>query len=263
MNTIKVLAAVALALAFAPAAFALDSRAPVDVVLKTPATSAEDASGVAAEVIGRSVRIDVHDGRGSAGSAIIGQGTNDDDLTFPIRTGSDIRGFVDTTARQAASGWGLRTGGEDGTLDIRFVRFNVEESNKAVGSMFVADVKLAYTLTGRTGKPLAEGAVAGQARRYGRARSGENCSEVLGDALNDALTNLLNETDVRTAWAKRETATAAPTTAPDSAASGPGKTASAKGGVEQRLRKLQDLRDRKVISGDEYDQRRAAILKEL
>ena len=71
------------------------------------------------------------------------------------------------------------------------MRFHVDERNEAVGSTYSAEVQFTYVVTDASGATLAEGAAAGTANRYGRARSGANCAEVLSDALRDAVGTLL------------------------------------------------------------------------
>lgn len=201
----------------------------------------------------RSYELRVEDGRSAADALTIGKGTDDDDHTFPINAGSDIVGYVKETLRQLSESWSLKTAEpKERVLTLKVTRFFVEESNKAVGSMYSSEVKLAWTLTDAKGTQLAEGAGSGTAHRYGRARSGDNCSEVLSDALKEAFSDVLATQSLQTAWTSGKASGSASSAAP-----------SDKSSVEERLRKLDDLLQKGLITKSEYDKKRAEILKDV
>lgn len=202
-------------------------------------------------MLDKTAELRVEDGRGLANAADIGQGTNDDDKRFVIRATGDVRAYVEETSRRVMSDWGLKIITTPATriLNLRVMRFHVDESNKAVGSVYAAEVKLAYTLSDDNGRTLAQGAVSGEAHRYGRARSAENSNEVLSDALKEALAGTLSEPTLQSAWASGNAAA--------SAKPAPKET------PEERLRKLEDLYKKALITKEEYEKKRAEILKEL
>jgi uncharacterized lipoprotein YajG len=201
----------------------------------------------------RSYELRVEDGRGVADAQTIGQGTDDDDQTFPIRSGSnDVVAYVKQTLEQVSDSWGLRTAAPiERILTVKISRFYVEESNKALGSMYASEVKLAWILTDAKGKQLAEGAGSGSAHRYGRARSAENCSEVLSDALKEAFSDVLATSSLQTAWTSGKAVSSGSTPAASSDS------------VEERLRKLDDLLKKDLITKEEYNKKRAEILKDV
>lgn len=182
---------------------ARDTRKEMTVNLKfSPQEGvASNTADLPPGVLDRSVELRVEDRRKGDDPLQIGSGTNDDDDTFPIRASSDVVAFVKESLVRTASNWGLKdTAPVDRILKIGIVRFNVEESNKAVGSLYVSDVGITYTLTDKAGKKLAEGSASGSARRYGRARSSDNCSEVLSDALKEAFADAMSDSRLHDAW---------------------------------------------------------------
>ena len=208
-------------------------------------------------LIDRSVEIRVQDSRDLPDALVVGSGTNDDDLPFAIRAATDVGKFVGESVTQLATAQALKKGAPaERVLQLRLTRFNVNESNKALGSTDIAEVHFAYTLLDDGGKTLAEGAAAGTANRYGRARSGDNCSEVLSDALKDAFTKTIGDPTLQQAWMSGQPRSSAASPPVDHA---PGT----KGTIEERLRVLDDLLKRGVITKEEHAARRAAILKEV
>src|ERR1051325_2884505 len=149
----------------------------------------------------RTFEIRVEDGRNVPNPLTIGQGTNDDDKSVPINAGSDVIAYVKDTLKQISVGWGLTEADpKQRILIIRVTRLFVDESNKALGSVYTAEAKLAYVLTDAEGKRLSEGIGSGAAHRYGRSRSSDNCSEVLSDALKEAFADVLSTSQLQTAW---------------------------------------------------------------
>jgi len=245
--------AVLLSLLLALSALARDSRKELGVSLKFApqegvATTSPDLLPSTSE---HPIDIRVEDSRGGDDAAKIGEGTNDDDQTFPIRAGSDVVAFVQETTRSMADAWGVQQkDASDRVLNLRLVRYFVTESNKAVGSMYTAEVKLAYALTDAKGRKLAEGSTSGEAHRYGRARSADNCNEVLSDALKESFASALSDTRMQQAWVSGKVADGAGKSEPTES-------------VEERLRKLDELLKKGLITKAEYDKKRAEILKDL
>lgn len=184
-------------------ASARDTRKELTVNLKfSPQEGvASNTADLPPGVLEKSVELRVEDKRRGDDPLQIGSGTNDDDQTFPIRASSDVAAFVKESLTRTAANWGLKdTAPVDRVLKIAIVRFNVEESNKAVGSLYVSDVGITCTLTNGAGKKLFEGSASGSARRYGRARSSDNCSEVLSDALKEAFADAMSDSRLHDAW---------------------------------------------------------------
>ena len=199
----------------------------------------------------KSLTLRVEDARGGD-ATIIGQGTNDDDENFPMRASTEVTGFVAASVKDMATAWGVKVADKgDRVLVLRLMRYFVDESNKALGSVYASEVKFAYELQSADGKKLLEGATSGSAHRYGRARSAENCNEVLSDALKEAFANVLSDPRVQETWA--------------SGRGSAGASNAKQGGEssEERLRKLDDLLKKGLITKEEYDRKRAEILKEL
>jgi len=202
-------------------------------------------------VLERTVALRLEDGRGTDAASSIGQGTNDDDQRFPIRASTDVIPYLTDTVGQLATGWDMKIAEpSDRLLTLRLTRFFVDESNKALGSVYAAEVKFTYILADGAGNRLLEGAASGSAHRYGRARSADNCNEVLSDSLKEAFANVVSEPRLQEAWS-----TGRPSVAPE-AGSDPES-------VEERLRKLDELLKKGLITKDEYDKKRAEILKDI
>ena len=201
-------------------------------------------------VLERTIAVRIEDGRGTD-AARIGQGTNDDDETFSIQASTDVTAYLTGTLHQLATAWGVKVAdAPERVLALRLTRFFVDESNKALGSVYAAEVKFTYTLNDSSGKKLLEGASSGSAHRYGRSRSADNCNEVLSDSLKEAFVNIVSDAQLQEAWASGK------------AASGSTGTAKAET-VEERLRKLDELLKKGLITKEEYDKKRAEILKDI
>lgn len=208
-------------------------------------------------LVERPVNIRVEDARVATDPEIIGSATDDDDRPFAIRTTTDVRQFVDNAVAQLASAQALQTGSTgDRTLVLRVTRFHVNEVNRALGSTYAAEVHLSYALRDGEGRTLSEGAAAGSANRYGRAGSGENCAEVLSDALKEAWVETMSNQALQSAWASGRA------TPPVRGQAGEQPSPGART-LEERLKILDDLRERGLISPEEHRVRRAEILREI
>jgi uncharacterized lipoprotein YajG len=248
---------IALFVLVAATAFARDSRKELTVNPKfVPQEGVQSNSpDLIPAMLERTVALKVEDARGDD-PAVIGQGTNDDDQPFPIRSSGDVIAFLADTLAQVGTSWGLKPADKpDRTLTLRLSRYFVDESNKALGSVYAAEVKLTYVLTDGAGKKLTEGAASGSAHRYGRARSADNCNEVLSDSVKEAFANVLSDPRLQEAWASGRASAGASAGAP----AGGGTSES----VEERLRKLDELLKKGLITKDEYNKKRAEILKDL
>lgn len=152
-------------------------------------------------LVAQPIDLRLTDGRELADPRVLGAGTDDDDRPFPIHSSIDVQPFVDQViGRLTAARRITRAASASRKLQLRLVRFHVEERNQAVGSTYSAEVQFTYLMADARGATLAEGAAAGIANRYGRARSGANCAEVLSDALRDAVGTLLADARLQAAW---------------------------------------------------------------
>jgi hypothetical protein len=205
-------------------------------------------------LIDQPIDIRVQDARQETDPRLIGRGTDDDDRLFPIRAANDVLQFATDVISQLAAEQGVKKStSADRVLNVRVTRFAVTESNKALGSTYSAEVALAYGVSDAGGTTLMEGAVSDEANRYGRARSTGNCSEVLFDALKVAIAKMLSDPSLQAAWISGRPATAR----------APAPAQTPQGAIEDRLQRLQDLFKKGLITRQEYDARRAEILKEI
>jgi uncharacterized lipoprotein YajG len=164
------------------------------------------SANIPPSMLDKSVEIRVTEKRNESDPKVIGTGTGGDDKSFPIKAAADIKPFIEETLESVAKNFGLKVGekGTDRTLVITVTRFFIDESNKALGSVYSSEVKLAYALKSSSGKTLAEGMGDGSAHRYGRAHSEENINEVLSDSLKEAFANVLNDSKLQDAWAGKK-----------------------------------------------------------
>lgn len=148
----------------------------------------------------RPVSLSMEDGRTGADAAVIGETTDDDDRVWPVRA-ANLVPYINEVLTKTAGEWGIRTD-IDAPLRLagKLMRFKVSESNKAVGSTYNADVQVGFALKNARGQLLWQGTSAGDATRYGRARSADNMNEVLSDALKEAYAGLFNDSGLQSAW---------------------------------------------------------------
>lgn len=249
------------------AAQAADNREPLRVQLQAPAakTAAQNATGNP----GRGVGLRVEDGRGDAAGAVIGRATSDDDVLFPIIATNEVAPFVQGVVQQTLLSWGIDSAAEnDGTLRLRYTQLDINEKNRAVGATYIAEVKLDWTLLNRAGREVSHGSVYGTTDHYGKGRSVENVNETLSDAIKSALAQLANEPGFRKLWSdafQNEGVAETPRASAPAKRARPAEKAADNStrAIRIRLQKLDELYERKAITREEYEQRRAEILDEL
>lgn len=201
-------------------------------------------------LLSQAVEVKVEDARKLDDPLVIGQGTGGDDKVFPVHADHDVIAFLQEMIGGIGKQWALKQEHPaDRTLVLQVTRFYVDESNKAVGSVYATEVKFAFTLKDARGKTLAEGVGTGSAHRYGHAHSPENINEVLSDALLEAYANVLADPSLQKAWISGTASASTTSPVVESA--------------EERLRKLDDLLKKGLITKAEYDKKRAEILKDL
>jgi len=246
---------------------AAENREPFHVSLRAPAAKATAPAKTGNSAYG--IGLQVEDGRGDAAGAVIGRATSDDEMLFPIIASNEVTPFVQGVVQQTLSDWGIDSAAsKDGMLRLSYSQFDINEKDRAVGATYVAEVKLDWTLRNRAGREVSRGSVHGTTDHYGRGRSVENVNETLSDALKSALAQLSNEPGFRKLWSdafqKDGVAETPRATAPAKRARSPEKAAgNSTRSLEIRLQKLDELYERKAITREEYERRRAAILDEV
>ncbi|MGZ8850836.1 MAG: YajG family lipoprotein, partial [Thermoanaerobaculia bacterium] len=176
----------------------------VDLQFKPQEGVQSSSATLPPSVLSQPLELRVVDGRNAEDPLVIGRGTGGDDRTFPIRAREDIKKYLGTTLTDVAKDWGVKIESSAGrVLVITITRFDIDESNKALGSVYSSEVKLGYTLKDASGKDLAEGVGAGSTHRYGRAHSEANMNEVISDALKEAFANVMDDGPLQRAWSAK------------------------------------------------------------
>jgi hypothetical protein len=209
-------------------------------------------------LLNQAIEIRVEDARKLDDPLLIGQGTGGDDKRFPIHADHDIIPFIQEMVTGISKDWTLKQEhAAPRTLVLQVTRFDVDEANKALGSIYSTEVKLAFTLKDARGKALAEGMGSGTAHRYGHAHSPENINEVLSDSFKEAYANVLSDSGLQKAWISGSGS------ARSSSGASSSTSAPAKESAEERLRKLDELLKKGLITKAEYDKKRAKILEDM
>lgn len=249
----RVISGVVLAVVFTVGPAAAQPGLTVPLEFSPQGSAGASAVALPPSLLEQPIGLRLSDDRALPDLLVLGAGTDDDDRPFPIRSDLEVPPFVEQVVRQLADAHRIqRDSSASRQLQLRLTRFRVDESNKAVGSTYTAQVHFAYVMSDSRGAVLAEGAAVGTANRYGRARSGANCAEVLSDALRDAFARVLADGSLQGAW---RTGTASP------GAAGAGDPPPAKASIEQRLVQLNALLEKGLITPEEYKIKRAEILK--
>jgi len=151
-------------------------------------------------VTDRPVRLLLTDDRSDR--ADIGESSDDDDKLWPVHATNDVTAWAHGGLEKTLTGWDIKLADNAPlTLAVKLTALKLEESNKAVGSTFHAEVKLAASLKNAKGAVLWDGTAFGDATRYGKSRSEENANEVFSDALIEAAADLIGNEDLQGAWA--------------------------------------------------------------
>jgi len=167
----------------------------------------QESTGTSAPVLAgaqaaRPVALRFEDGRVLEDKTVVGDGTgDDDDERFAWRTSDDVPAFAEKILRELVGSWGIQIKDDaDLVLSVRLAKFMVSERDQAVGSTYMASVNVAVELSQPGGEILGQGVGSGDARRYGRKRSAENCMEVLSDAMQEAYAAFLSQPEMQKAW---------------------------------------------------------------
>jgi hypothetical protein len=178
------------------------ARPPFDIELRFTPTTATGAAApaISPKAVARTLTLEVADARPGSDPAVVGQGTDDDDSTFPVKATTELAAFARETFSKLAAEWGLRLG-DDGemSLKVSVTKWFVNEQNQAVGSMYAAEVGLRAELSRRDGAVAWRGVASGDTRRYGKKQSVPNHNECMSDAAQEALANLLSDPELQSA----------------------------------------------------------------
>jgi len=155
----------------------------------------------------RAVTLRLADGRPVVDPAIIGSRTDDDDRRFDLTATNDVVDYAAQVFERQLRSWGVTVADDDAGLVLagKLLTFRVVETNQAVGATFDASVQVSFDLENRAGDVLWSGSAYGDASRYGKKLSNENCNEVLSDALLEALSNLISNGGLHAAWSGKST----------------------------------------------------------
>jgi hypothetical protein len=164
-------------------------------------TVAEAYAAIPGNVRQHPLSIHLVEGRAHADPALIGSRTNDDDQLFDLKATNEVVPFVEKILVKNAQEWGIKVAEDaDLVLTAELLTFQVTERDKAVGSTYNAEVRVAGQLQNRAGNQLWSGTAFGDASRYGKKFSNENCNEVLSDAMIEAFADLFSQPDLHHVW---------------------------------------------------------------
>ncbi len=153
----------------------------------------------------RAVSLEVVDARPGGEPADLGARTDDDDNLHRLRAVNEVVPFVEQTLIGVSAAAGLDVAaGSSLRLTVQLTDLAINETNQAVGATYESRVRLDLTLNDASGRALWSGRGYGDATRYGKKFSNENCNEVLSDALLEAFTTVLNSSAMQRAWATGE-----------------------------------------------------------
>jgi hypothetical protein len=173
----------------------------IHLVYDPQQTVAEAEATIPGGVRQHPLSIHLADGRSQADPALIGSRTNDDDDLFDLKATNEVAPFVEGVLIKNAQEWGIRVEeNADLILSGELLTFKVTERDKAVGSTYNAEVRVAGKLQNRAGNQLWSGTAFGDASRYGKKLSNENCNEVLSDAMIEAFADLFSKPDLHLVW---------------------------------------------------------------
>jgi uncharacterized lipoprotein YajG len=167
-----------------------------------PQESVGTSSAVLAPGIAdRAVRLSAEDGRAGSDPTIIGEISDHDDKVFPVHASNDVAAWANEVLQKNAADWGVKVAPNAPlSLTGKLTKFRLVASTKALGSTYNVEIQVNFALKDTQGRTLWEGAAAGDATRYGHARSAENANEVISDAIKEAYANAFNDPGLQSAW---------------------------------------------------------------
>ncbi len=196
-RTSLILILVVALLALAPPATAKKNNPNIDLEFLPQQSIGAAVANLSGGMLDRSVSIEVVDDRRQDDASVIGTRTDDDDRRHNLKATSDVVSFVQETLQQVAGDWGLRVDSDSRLkLRVRLLEIKVLETNQPVGATYNATARVAYSLEDVSATAF------GDATRYGKKFSNDNCNEVLSDALLEAFAEMVNSDDLQRAWGK-------------------------------------------------------------
>ncbi|MBX3688482.1 hypothetical protein [Dokdonella sp.] len=274
---------------------AADKRDPLRIALKAPAhvESEFEFDTVPARSLG--VRADA--GACQVAGGTIGFASSDDERLYPIIATNALAPFIEEVARKVLTAWGVDvTSSRDGSLQLRCLNLSIEHRNRAVGATYAGEIRMEWTLLNRNGQGIAHGVITAAVDHYGLGRSAVNVNQTLADTIGSALDQASNEPGFAKLWSDAfqknvvepasekpapvkapatKTSVVRPTpvrsSAPKASSEAPvastpgtatGLSSQSRRSVEERLRELDSLYERKAITRAKYEKRRAQILDE-
>lgn len=192
---------VAIAVALASPAAAKKNNPNISLEFVPQQAVAAAVANVAGAMLTRPVALSFEDDRGRDNDREIGWRTDDDDRRHVLTATSDVGAFVREHLVESAQRWGIDFDeAADLTLEIRLLQFQIVETNQAVGANYNAIVRLAYALRKGGAEPRTRSTIMGDATRYGKKFSNDNCNEVLSDALLEAAAEMFSDYALQRAW---------------------------------------------------------------
>ena len=154
------------------------------------------------------VDITLQDVRKLSEATSIGVRTTDDNQKIPLHASAAIEPFVENILINDAREWGATVSVDaPWRLDVELLKFEVTETNQAVGAMYLAETQARLTLREPTGRAVWSATTAGDATRYGRKYSNRNINEVLSDAVREAFASALDEPTLHSIWGAKTSLT--------------------------------------------------------
>ncbi|HEY2738157.1 MAG TPA: hypothetical protein VGK45_07095, partial [Thermoanaerobaculia bacterium] len=130
---------------------------PWEIALRPlPQASLQGQSpALGAAMSAKAVRLMIEDGRSGPDPAIIGQTQDHTDQFFPLRTSSNVLAWTTDSVQKAVAVWGIKTADSAPlVLTGRIVQFVLNESTKAVGAVYGAEIQISFTLKNAKGGVL-------------------------------------------------------------------------------------------------------------
>jgi hypothetical protein len=193
-----------LLLAIGMAIGSLSAGAPKDLTL-TFKFVPQEATGASAPALGeeitsRPVALKFEDKRTPSEGNVIGEFT-DDEKKLTWKAAGSVGDYAKEVFVKTAGEWGIKLqDGADQTLFVHLTKFYIGEKDQAMGSTYAAQIRVTFELKDRNGSLLGSGTGSGDASRYGRKHSTDNCNEVLSDALKEAYSNLFDNPSLQAGW---------------------------------------------------------------
>ena len=173
------------------ASIAAAATKPITLAYKLPKKTPEVKPALLEALSAGPFRVDVVDARGGSDPAIVGSQTEKGEELYAWRATQPVAPAVAGFAREVLRGWSLQVEAEAGTtLNLKLLRYWVDEKSMTFGSKYVAEVKLEVSLA-NGGVVAWTREATGTSKRDGVDARPAICNEGLSLALRDALVQAL------------------------------------------------------------------------